>query len=98
MGKGNFKAGVLEKAVIALAAVPTDQAAEALAKIIADTGQPLALRRAALEGLYHHPSAVAPGLVERLRTLDLCDPRLPWPNSRRSRSWGSRVDSTPSLG
>jgi hypothetical protein len=74
LGKKEFKTGVLEKAVIALGAVPSDPAAEALYQIIADTAQPLLVRRAALGGLYNHGSALAPGLVAKLANLPSGDP------------------------
>jgi hypothetical protein len=74
LGKNECKAGGLEKAVVAIGAVPCDRAAEALFKIIADTAQPLLVRRAALGGLYNHGSAVAPSLVEKLSSLPADDP------------------------
>ncbi len=74
LGKKEFKAGVLEKAVIALGAVPSDRAAEALYKIIADTAQPLLVRRAALEDLDNHSSALAASLVAKLSILSPDDP------------------------
>ena len=74
LGKKEFKAGVLEKAVIALGAVPTDPAAEALYKIIVDSAQPLLVRRTALGGLFNHGSAVAAGLVAKLAGLPPADP------------------------
>jgi HEAT repeat protein len=74
LGKKEFKAGVLEKAVIALGAVPSDRAAEALYKIIVDAAQPLLVRRAALGGLYNHGSASAPGFVAKLGSLPAGDP------------------------
>ena len=74
LGKKEFKAGVLEKAVIALGAVPSDRAAEALCKIIMDAAQPLLVRRAALGGLYNHGSAMAPSLVAKLASLPPSDP------------------------
>ena len=74
LGKKEFKAGVLEKAVIALGAVPSDRAAEALYKIIVDTAQPLLVRRTALGGLYNHGSAMAAGLVAKLASLPAGDP------------------------
>ena len=67
--KKELKTRVLEKAVIALAAVPSDRAAGALYGIIMDTTQPLLVRRAALGGLYNHGSAMAAGLVEKLANL-----------------------------
>jgi hypothetical protein len=72
--KRDFKAGVLEKAAKALAAVPSDGAAAALYGIVSDAGQPLPVRRAALEGLYNHPSAAAVRLVPRLAHLPPGDP------------------------
>ena len=72
--KRDFKAGVLEKAAKALAAVPSEGAAEALYKIVADAGQTLPVRRAALDGLYNHPSAAAVRLVARLADLSPGDP------------------------
>lgn len=72
--KRDFKAGVLEKAAKALAAVPSGGAAEALFKIVADAGQALPVRRAALDGLYNHPSAAAVRLVARLADLPPGDP------------------------
>jgi HEAT repeat protein len=74
LGKKELKAGVLEKAVIALGAVPTDPAAEALYKIIVDAAQPLLVRRTALGGLYNHASAIAAGLVAKLASLPPGDP------------------------
>ena len=74
LGKKEFKVGVLEKAVIALGAVPSDRAAEALYKIIVDVGQPLLVRRTALGGLYNHGSAMAAGLVAKLASLPASDP------------------------
>jgi hypothetical protein len=71
---GDFRAGVLEKAVIALAAIPSNRGAEALYKIAADKAQPMLVRRAALGGLYNHSRAVARGLVERLSALEPGDP------------------------
>ena len=61
LGKKEFKAGVLEKAVIALGAVPSDRTAEALYKIIGDAAQPLLVRRTALGGLYNHVSVLGSG-------------------------------------
>jgi hypothetical protein len=69
LGKKEFKAGVLEKAVIALGSVPSDRAAEALYKIIVDAAQPLLVRRTALGGLYNHGSAMAAGFVAKLASL-----------------------------
>jgi hypothetical protein len=74
LGKKEFKAGVLEKAVIALGAVPTDSAAEALYKIVRDAAQPLLVRRTALGGLYNHGSPVSAGLVAHLCSLPPGDP------------------------
>ena len=74
LGKKELKAGVLEKAVIALGAVPSDRAAQALYKIIVDTTQPLLVRRTALGGLYNHGSAMAAGLVTKLAKLPASDP------------------------
>ncbi|MGD1100579.1 MAG: hypothetical protein ABSA59_00825 [Terriglobia bacterium] len=74
LGKKEFKAGVLEKAVIALGAVPSDRAAEALYKIVVDAAQPLLVRRTALGGLYNHGSAMAAGLVAKLASLPPRDP------------------------
>lgn len=74
LGQKELKAGVLEKAVIALGAVPTDSAAEALYKIIRDAAQPLLVRRAALGGLYNHGSPLATGLVAQLADLTPGDP------------------------
>jgi len=74
LGEKEFKAGVLEKAVIALGAVPSDRAAEALYKIIVDAAQPLLVRRTALGGLYNHGSAMAPSLVAKLDSLPPSDP------------------------
>ncbi len=74
LSKKEFKGGVLEKAVIALGAVPSDRAAEALYKVIADVAQPLPVRRAALGGLYNHASAKAGGLVSKLSNLPPNDP------------------------
>jgi HEAT repeat protein len=74
LGKKEFKAGALEKAVIALGAVPSDRAAEALYKIILETGQPLLVRRAALGSLTNHSSAIAPSLVAKLSILPSGDP------------------------
>jgi hypothetical protein len=72
--KRDFKAGVLEKAVKALAAVPSDGAAEALYRIVADAGQALPVRRTGLNGLYNHLSAAAVRLVPRLADLPSDDP------------------------
>ncbi len=74
LSKKDFKGGVLEKAVIALGAVPSDRAAEALYKVVADVAQPLPVRRAALGGLYNHASAKAGGLVSKLSNLPSNDP------------------------
>ena len=74
LGKKEFKAGVLEKAVIALGAVPSDRAANALYKIIVDAAQPLLVRRTALGGLYNHGSAMAAGFVAKLSSLPAGDP------------------------
>ena len=74
LGQKELKAGVREKAVIALGAVPTDSAAEALYKIIRDAAQPLLVRRAALGGLYNHGSPLATGLVAQLADLTPGDP------------------------
>jgi len=74
LGNKEFKAGVLEKAVVALGAVPSDRAAEALYKIIGDTAQPLLVRRAALDGLGNHSSALAADLAAKLSTLPPGDP------------------------
>jgi HEAT repeat protein len=74
LGKKELKAGVLQKAVIALGAVPSDRAAEALYKIIADTAQPLLVRRTALGGLYNHGSTKAGGFVVKLSNLPASDP------------------------
>ena len=73
LGKKELKAGVLEKAVIALGAVPSDSAAEALNKITRDASQPLLVRRAALGGLYNHGSPVAARLVAQLSDLPAGD-------------------------
>ena len=74
LGKKEFKAGVLEKAVIALGAVPSDPAAEALFKIVLEASLPLLVRRTALGGLYNHGSALAPGWVAKLKSLPESDP------------------------
>jgi HEAT repeat protein len=74
LGKKEFKAGVREKAVFALAAVPNDRAAEALYKIIGDAAQPLMVRRTALGGLYNYASSMAAGLVAKLSGLPSGDP------------------------
>jgi hypothetical protein len=74
VGKKEFKTSVLEKAVVALGAVPSDPAAEALYTIITDTARPLPVRRTALGGLYNHGSALAPGLVAKLASLPPSDP------------------------
>jgi len=70
----NVKAGVLGKAVIALAAIPSNDAAEGLYRILADSGQALPVRRAALGSLYSHPSAGAVRLLARLPELPPDDP------------------------
>jgi HEAT repeat protein len=74
LGTKDFKVGVLEKAVIALGAVPSDRSAEALYRIAQDAQQPLAVRRAALGGLYNHSSATAARWVEKLSSLPPGDP------------------------
>ncbi|HMD83825.1 MAG TPA: hypothetical protein VKO18_03885 [Terriglobia bacterium] len=74
LGKKEFKAGALEKAVIALGAVPSDRAAEALYKIIVDAAQPLLVRRTALGGLDNHSSVIAASLVAKLSILPPGDP------------------------
>ena len=74
LGKKELKAGVREKAVIALGAVPSDRAAEALYRIAVDAAQALPVRRAALGGLYNHGSATAAGLVAKLASLPPGDP------------------------
>jgi HEAT repeat protein len=74
LGKKEFKAGALEKAVIALSAIPSDRAGEALYKIIVDAAQPPLVRRTALSGLYNHSSAMAAGLVAKLASLPPSDP------------------------
>jgi hypothetical protein len=74
LDKKVVKAGVLEKAVIALGAVPSDRAAGALYKIILDTALPLLVRRAALGGLRYHSSVRARRLVEMLDSLPPEDP------------------------
>jgi HEAT repeat protein len=74
LGKKEFKARVLEKAVIALGAVPSDRAAEGLFKITADAAQPLLVRRTALGILYNHSSALAAGWVAQLANLSSSDP------------------------
>ena len=74
LSKQEFKAGVREKAVVALAAVPCDRAAEALYKIIRDVAQPLMVRRTALGGLYSHGSSVAASLAAKLSSLPPGDP------------------------
>jgi len=74
LGKKEFKTGVLEKAVIALGAVPSDRAAEALYKITVNAAQPVLVRRTALGGLYNHGSAMAPSLVMKLDGLPPSDP------------------------
>ena len=73
-GKKELKAGVLQKAVIALGAVPSDRAAEGLYKIIADAAQPLLVRRAALGSLYNHGSPKAGGFITKLSNLPASDP------------------------
>jgi len=73
LGNKELRAGVLEKAVIALGAVPVDRAAEALCKIIRDTAQPLLVRRTALSGLYNHGSSGAEW-VKKLSDLPPTDP------------------------
>jgi HEAT repeat protein len=72
--KRDFKVGALEKAVIALAAIPSDRAAEALYQILADSGHALLVRRTALGGLYNHPSAAAAQLVAKLTNLPAGNP------------------------
>jgi HEAT repeat protein len=74
LGGKEFKAGVLEKAVIALGAVPSDAAAEALYTIIWDAQQPMMVRRTALGGLYNHGSALARNWVAKLSGLPSSDP------------------------
>ncbi len=74
LGKRDFKTGVLEKAVIALGAVPSDRTAEVLYKIIGDAAQPLLVRRTALSGLRNHASVLASGLVAKLASLSPGDP------------------------
>jgi HEAT repeat protein len=74
LGKKEFKAGVRQKAVIALAVVPCDRAAEALYKIIRDAAQPLMVRRTALGGLYSHGSSLAASLAAQLSILSPGDP------------------------
>jgi HEAT repeat protein len=74
LGKKEFKAGVLEKAVIAIGAAPCDRAAEALYRIIIDSTQPLLVRRAALGGLCYHGSSMAARLVAKLENLAHDDP------------------------
>ena len=64
--KKKFKAGVLEKAVVALAAISSDRAAHALYKIIGDTEQPASVRKAAVSGLSNHPSGAALEWVSKL--------------------------------
>jgi uncharacterized membrane protein YgcG len=71
--KKDFKVGALEKAVIALAAIPSDRAAEVLYRILTDTGQALLVRRTALGGLYNHPSAAAARLVAKFTDLPAGD-------------------------
>jgi len=53
------KVGAREKAVITLAAIPSDAAAEGLYRIWSDNEQPPTVRRAAWGGLYNHPSTAA---------------------------------------
>lgn len=72
--KRDFKVGALEKAVVALAAIPSDQAAEVLYQILADSEQALSVRRTALGGLYNHPSAAAAQLLARLTNLPASNP------------------------
>jgi hypothetical protein len=72
--KRDFKVGTLEKAVIALAAIPSDRAAEVLYQILADSGHALLVRRTALGGLYNHPSAAAVQLVAKLTNLPAGNP------------------------
>jgi len=74
LGKREFKAGVLEKAVVALSSVPSDRAAGVLYKIIGDAAQPLLVRRTALSGLRNHASPLATGLVVKLASLSPGDP------------------------
>jgi HEAT repeat protein len=74
LGKKEFKAGVLQKAIIALGAVPSDRAANALYEIVADAAQPLLLRRTALVSLNNHGSSIAGGLVAKLSSLPPGDP------------------------
>jgi hypothetical protein len=76
LGKKEFKAGVLEKAVIALSAVPSDRTAEVLYKIIGDAAQPLLVRRTALSGLHNHASVLASSLEAKLASLSPGDPLL----------------------
>ncbi|HXW15510.1 MAG TPA: HEAT repeat domain-containing protein, partial [Terriglobia bacterium] len=74
LGNKEFKAGVMEKAVIALSAVPSDRTAEVLYQIIEDAAQPLLVRRTALSGLHNHASVLASSLVAKLASLSPGDP------------------------
>ncbi len=68
------KAGVSEKAIMILAAVPSDRAAEALYKILFDPEQDIPVRKRAMGGLYDHPSAAAMRLLAKATNLPPSDP------------------------
>jgi HEAT repeat protein len=67
--KGDSKVGAREKAVITLAAIPSDAAAEILYKVCLDTGQAPLVRRAAQGSLYNHASAAAARLMAKLNQV-----------------------------
>ncbi len=68
------KIGVADKAVMILASIPSDRAAEVLYKVLCDPGQTVSVRRAAFAGLCQNSSTGAMQLVARLSSLPPDDP------------------------
>ncbi len=68
------KIGVADKAVMILASIPSDRAAEVLYRVVCDPGQAVSVRRAAFAGLSNNSSTAARQLVARLLSLPPDDP------------------------
>lgn len=68
------KLGVAGKAVMILASIASDRAAEVLYKVVCDPGQTASVRKAAFAGLCRVPSTAAMQLVARLSSLPPDDP------------------------
>jgi HEAT repeat protein len=68
------RAGVLEKAIMVLAAVPSDRAAELLYKVLRDAAQPWTVRKMAMARLRNNSSAAATRLLAQIANLPPSDP------------------------